>query len=212
MNSKSLNTEQIQTALQNIQYEHREAPKLIKMFNREERLAAVLITLVEEEDGWHVLFIRRTEVQGDMHSGQVALPGGGKDPGDKTLEDAALREAYEELAINPKDVSILGKLNEHIAISNYRVTPIVGTLPWPYPLVRQEKEVARWFTIPLAWLADPQNHTIRPRKLPLGIAKFNVIYFDEYDGEVLWGLSAQIMLEFMQELGLNGINPVKRFE
>jgi 8-oxo-dGTP pyrophosphatase MutT (NUDIX family) len=209
MNSNSLTPNQIRDSLRAHPFEPRVAPFPLRLLNRNPRLAAVLIPLVHETDGWHVLFIRRTEVEGDVHSGQVALPGGGKDREDPSLAAAALREAHEELAINPADVKILGQLNEHIAISNYRVTPFVGTLPWPYPLVRQEQEVARWFTIPLTWLAAPDNHTVKPRKLPLGMGEFGIIYFDKYDGELLWGLSAQIIMEFIEVLD---IRDEKRFE
>lgn len=171
------------------------------------RPAAVLIPLIQVADAWQVLFIRRTEVEGDMHSGQVALPGGKRDEIDPSLRDAALRETQEELGIHPEDVAILGQLNEFLAISNYRVTPFVGTLPWPYEIFLEPKEVARWFTIPLAWLADPSNRTTTYRELPNGMGKVGVIYFDRYDGELLWGLSARIITELLDTLGLNHHKP-----
>ncbi len=167
-----------------------------EFFSTEPRPAAVLIPLVHQDNAWHILFIRRTEVEGDMHSGQVALPGGRKDPEDTTLAATALREAFEELAILREDVNLLGMLNEFITISNYRVTPFVGRIPWPYALTPQPSEVARWFTIPLAWLVDPANHVVTHRELPNG-QKAEVIYFKEYDGELLWGLSARIILELV---------------
>ena len=166
------------------------------------RPAAVLIPLVWHEHGWEVVFIRRTEVEGDMHSGQVALPGGRRDKTDDSLTAACLRETYEELSIKPEDVTILGQLNEFIAISNYRVTPFVGTLPWPYPIIKDDREVARWFTIPLDWLADPDNHRTERRVLPNDLGEVSVIYFDLYDGELLWGLSARIITEMLFVLGM----------
>lgn len=172
------------------------------LLNGEPRPAAVLIPLVRMEDGWHILFIRRTEVAGDIHSGQVALPGGKRERTDPSLRDAAKRETQEELGISPDDVTILGQLNEFIAISNFRVTPFVGTLPWPYPITIDSREVARWFSIPLAWLADPANRVTSYRELPNGLGKVSVIYFDRYDGELLWGLSARIITELLDTLGL----------
>lgn len=166
------------------------------------RPAAVLIPLVMGERGWEVIFIRRTEVEGDMHSGQVALPGGRRERDDDSLTAAALRETHEELGVQPKDVTVLGQLNEFIAISNYRVTPFVGTLPWPYPIRKDDREVARWFTIPLAWLADPANHRVEKRTLPNGLGEVPVIFFEDYDGEMLWGLSARIITELLEVLGL----------
>lgn len=173
------------------------------MLKGEPRPAAVLIPLIRVEDAWHIIFIRRTEVPGDIHSGQVALPGGKRERTDPSLREAAKRETQEELGILPEDIAILGQLNEFIAISNFRVTPFVGTLPWPYPIVMDPREVARWFTIPLAWLADPDNRETTFRELPNGLGKVSVIYFDRYDGELLWGLSARIILELLEALGLS---------
>ena len=150
------------------------------------------------------MLIRRTHIDGDIHSGQVAFPGGGLEKTDSSLIETALRETNEELGIQPEDVQILGRLNEFISISNYRVTPYIGTLPWPYPIVQAEKEVARWFTIPLRWLADENNRTIQRRTLPKGLGEIGVIFFNDYDGEVLWGLSARIITEFLDVAGLNG--------
>lgn len=206
MNPDQLTTHQIQDALRSQPFKalHELYPQ--ELLNGEPRPAAVLIPMVKEHDGWHILFIRRTSVAGDIHSGQVAFPGGGLDQSDPSLTATALRETEEELGIRPQDVQILGRLNEFIAISNYRVTPFVGTLPWPYPIIQAEKEVARWFTIPLGWLADPRNRTIERRKLPNGLGEVGVIFFQEYDGETLWGLSARILTEFLDVAGLNGTN------
>lgn len=206
MNPDQLTTHQIQDALRSQPFKalHELYPQ--ELLNGEPRPAAVLIPLVKEHDGWHILFIRRTSVAGDIHSGQVAFPGGGLDQSDPSLTATALRETEEELGIRPQDVQILGRLNEFIAISNYRVTPFVGTLPWPYPIIQAEKEVARWFTIPLGWLADPRNRTIERRKLPNGLGEVGVIFFQEYDSETLWGLSARILTEFLDVAGLNGTN------
>ena len=206
MNPDQLTTHQIQDALRSQPFKalHELYPQ--ELLNGEPRPAAVLIPLVKEHDGWHILFIRRTSVAGDIHSGQVAFPGGGLDQSDPSLTATALRETEEELGIRPQDVQILGQLNEFIAISNYRVTPFIGTLPWPYPIIQAEKEVARWFTIPLGWLADPRNRTIERRTLPNGLGEVGVIFFQEYDGETLWELSARILTEFLDVAGLNGTN------
>ena len=166
------------------------------------RPAAVLIPLVMNQQGWEVIFIRRTEVEGDMHSGQVALPGGRRERDDDSLTAAALRETHEELGVQPEDVTVLGQMNEFIAISNYRVTPFVGTLPWPYPIRKDDREVARWFTIPLAWLVDPANHRVEKRTLPNGLGEVPVVFFEDFDGEMLWGLSARIITELLEVLGL----------
>ena len=126
--------------------------------------AAVLIPLVSIKRTWHVLYILRATNINDHHSGQVAFPGGRYEAVDFDMETTALREAQEELGLMPEDVRVTGYLNEHFSITNYRIRPVVGIVPWPYPLQIDEKEVSRWFTVPLAWLADPINRETRHRR------------------------------------------------
>lgn len=91
------------------------------------RVAAVLMLLVPADDGLHMPLIVRPHVDGDVHSGQIALPGGGRE-GEESIEDAALREAHEELGIEPSSVEVLGRLSpQWIPVSNYVVHPVVGT-------------------------------------------------------------------------------------
>ena len=117
------------------------------------REAAVLIHFLRSEDSWHILYIRRAQFEGDRHSGQVAFAGGKRDKSDINLEFTALREAKEEVGLLPEDVTLLGSLNHHHTISEFRVTPYVGIFPWPYSLILDEVEVARYFTMPLIWVA-----------------------------------------------------------
>lgn len=168
------------------------------------RQASVLIPLLQKDNTWHVLFIRRAEHSEDMHSGQVAFPGGGTHPEDLDAETTALREAFEEIGLKPGDVQIVGRLNEFITISSYRVTPIVGIIPWPYSYHLDKDEVSRVFTIPLDWLADPANHSIQDRVLPPPYRPISVIYFKPNNGEILWGASARFtlgLIDILSEVG-----------
>jgi 8-oxo-dGTP pyrophosphatase MutT (NUDIX family) len=163
------------------------------------RPAAVLIPLVCQAGEWHVLFIRRTESMPD-HKGQVAFPGGAREAEDDGPESTGLRETYEELGIHPEAVRLLGRLEDIRIASGYRVTPLVGVVAWPYPLTLEQAEVARAFTIPLAWLADLTHRQMKPyqrkgQEIP-------VIFFESYDQEVLWGASAQMMVNLLTVLGL----------
>src|SRR5215210_3621152 len=117
------------------------------------KCAAVLIPLTWYEDEWHVLFTRRTDTV-ESHKGQVSFPGGACDEGETTPEETALREAEEEIGIQPGDVKVLGRLSNLITITYFRVTPVVGVVRWPAVFRVGAHEVARIFTIPLAWLAN----------------------------------------------------------
>ena len=168
-------------------------------FNQQPRPAAVLIPLVLQDHAWHILFTRRTESLPE-HSGQVAFPGGRTDPEDLSPEATALREASEEIGVNPTGVRLLGRLKSITTITNYRVTPVIGRMDWPLSLRLATHEVSRAFTIPLSWLADPANHEIRPRILPPPYPAIPVIYFQPYDGELLWGVSAHITINLLKVL------------
>ena len=162
-----------------------------------QREAGVLVPFVRVENAWHLLFIRRPASERDYHSGQVAFAGGKRDPDDVDLTATALREAHEEIGIAPQDVQVLGQLAAHHSVSRYCIAPTVGVLPWPYPLTPNPQEVARTFTIPLRWLAQTQHHEIRYKHL-VGVEKpVPVVYFQEYDNELLWGATARITLSLL---------------
>lgn len=165
------------------------------------RLAAVLIPLLQIDGGWYILYTRRTD-QVEHHKGQVAFPGGRSDPGDPSAQFTALREAEEEIGLHPADVTVLGCLAQLPTSSGYCITPIVGVIPWPYPLLLAEREVVRAFTIPLDWLADPAHRETRTRLIPGSDVLHPVIYFQHYDGELLWGVSAEITVNLLKALGL----------
>lgn len=176
-----------------------EFPALPQFLTGPPKPAAVLIPLLLSQVSWQILLTRRHSNLPE-HSGQVAFPGGRADPEDGSPEQTALREAHEEIGLRPQDVRLLGRLQDYLTITNYRVTPVVGVIPWPYPLRPAEEEVSRVFTIPLDWLAKPQNREERPRPLPAPYAPAKVIYFQPYDGEILWGASARITLNLIRAL------------
>lgn len=161
--------------------------------------AAVLIPFIRDRQQWHLLFIRRARHEDDYHSGQVAFAGGKHEPGDRTLQVTALREAQEEIGLLPEHVSVLGQLNYHHSISRFRIRPVVAHIPWPYELTLDQQEVSRAFTIPLSWLANPDNHRVEEREVE-GFEPFPVVWFDEYDGEQLWGATARMTLSLISLL------------
>lgn len=174
------------------EYIHELAPRPL-------RPAAVLMPLLRQAGEWHLLYTRRVDGLPE-HSGQVAFPGGRMDPGDPTPEDAALREAEEEIGLPPAKVRLLGRLAEYPTITAYCITPIVAAIDCPFPLRLQPGEVKRVFTIPLRWLAQPENYRVQPRPVPVPHSPIQVVYYEPYDGEVLWGASARLTLALLAVL------------
>lgn len=168
------------------------------------RLASVLIPVFRNDGEWHVLYIRRVTNERDRHSGQVAFPGGRRDPGDTDARAVALREAHEEIGLAVEDVDVLHTLDDYHTSSNYMVTPVVGRVPWPYAYNPQPTEVGRIFHIPLKWLADSRNVELRERAFRpnevRSAAPVKVVYFNRYDGELLWGATARMSLSFLHAL------------
>ena len=174
----------------------------VEMFPGEQlKCAAVLLPLVWWDDEWHLVFTRRTETV-ETHKGQVSFPGGGCDEDESIPEQTALREAEEEIGLKPGDVHLLGRLNEVVTITRYRVTPVAGVMPWPYPVSPERAEVERVFTIPLLWLAD-SDHWNEASVTPVrNMPPFRMITYNQYDGETLWGVSAKIAHNFLAVLGV----------
>lgn len=160
------------------------------------KCAAVLVPLVWHEEEWHLLFTRRTDTV-ESHKGQVSFPGGACDDGETSPEQTALREANEEIGIQPNDIKILGRLANLITISYFRVTPVVGVVRWPAVFRVGEHEVARVFTIPLGWLANAANRW----QFEIPGRKRSVIAYHPYDGELLWGATARMTVDFLKVLG-----------
>ena len=164
------------------------------------REAAVLVPLVHAGGEWQLLFIRRARSERDRHSGQVAFPGGAREAADADAGATALREAHEEIGLEPGRVALLGELAPYVTISDYRVVPVVGHVAWPAELALQRSEVARAFLIPLAWLGDRANLTLRARRDmdPGSARRHPIIVYEPWDGEVLWGATARMTVNFIK--------------
>jgi 8-oxo-dGTP pyrophosphatase MutT (NUDIX family) len=199
-----INPDQIRDQLLGAQTQRaKHAPPLPISGGKEKQPAAVLIPLLLDQEDWKFLFIKRTHHQNDRHSGQVAFPGGRADMGDPALLYTALREAEEEIGLNPDDVEILGQSCPITTVTDYEVTPFVGILPWPYPLKLSNIEVEKTILIPIDWLTDPKNHQVKFWKPnPSAAEGIPVIFFKEYLGDILWGVTAQIVMDFLELIKL----------
>ena len=151
--------------------------------------AAVLVPLLAVDGTLHVLFTRRAASL-PHHQGQVAFPGGSRDEGDAHAEATALREADEEIGLRPTDVRVLGRLDDiETVASRFRITPVVGVVPHPYPWRPCAREVDTIFTVPMHDLTAPgvereELWDFDGRQVPIRL--FPVA------GQVIWGATHRI--------------------
>jgi 8-oxo-dGTP pyrophosphatase MutT (NUDIX family) len=151
--------------------------------------AAVLIGLVEREAGYHVLLTRRSDTL-RRHTGQVALPGGRQDPGERPW-DTALREAHEEIGLEPRFVTPVGLSTPYQTGTGYLITPVVGFVDGPLELAPNPHEVADIFETPFGFLMDPANHQEHERTMPTGETRR--FYAMTHDERYIWGATAGIL-------------------
>lgn len=160
--------------------------------------AAVLVPLIQNGRGWEILFTRRSNSV-LHHKGQVSFPGGMAEPHDAGPIATALREANEEINIELDSVRIIGCLPDVISISNYWITPVVGVLKTASKLFIRTDEVDKIFTVPVAFLSDSKNFYTEIRQLPSG-EQAEVVYYKEYQGEQVWGITAAITRELINRI------------
>jgi 8-oxo-dGTP pyrophosphatase MutT (NUDIX family) len=157
--------------------------------------AAVLLGIVIEPEPTLILTQRASHM--DSHAGEVAWPGGKRDPGDTSLQATALRETHEEIGLEPSEVDIIAELRPFISKFGLLVTPYVGLITGPVELNANLDELDSIFHVPLSWLKDdPRTQTDvisrhgETMKVP--------VY--DYEGFRIWGLTAMILWEFMKEV------------
>jgi 8-oxo-dGTP pyrophosphatase MutT (NUDIX family) len=152
--------------------------------------AAVLVPLVDRATGMTVLLTQRATTLKD-HAGQISFPGGRIEPEDADPWHAALREAYEEIGLRSELVEFAGYLPDHVVISGFRVTPVVGFVKPEYQLRIAAAEVHDVFEVPLDFILDAANHKSRQRK----IGEFTVDIHDiPYGERNIWGATAGMLM------------------
>ncbi|KAK9845739.1 hypothetical protein WJX81_001045 [Elliptochloris bilobata] len=165
-----------------------------------ERHAAVLIALFEDAQRIVRVLLTKRASNLNSHRGEVALPGGKRDPGDRDNVDTALREAQEEVGLDPQLVQVLGTLPPLLSIHRLSVTPVVGVVPAAcIPTLRAaEAEVAAIFDVPLALFLGAAGHSQRDVAWLHGPApgvRFRLHYFECGELGPVWGLTAAILIE-----------------
>jgi 8-oxo-dGTP pyrophosphatase MutT (NUDIX family) len=156
----------------------------------EPRSAAVLVPIVNRPAGLVVLFTERSADLPD-HAGQISFPGGRVEADDRDVDAAALRETEEEIGLPRNCVTVLGRLADYETVTGYRVTPVVGWVEPPFPVVPDPVEVADVFEVPLAFLLEPSNQKRHFRMLgELRRDYFAIPYGNRY----IWGATAAMLM------------------
>jgi 8-oxo-dGTP pyrophosphatase MutT (NUDIX family) len=156
--------------------------------------AAVLIAITERPDPGIILTIRREHLR--THAGQIAFPGGRIDPGEDPIA-AALREANEEILLDPAAIELVGSIEKYRTVTGYVVTPVIGVIPPDLPLELHEHEVADWFEAPLAYLVDPANQHLRSA---LFQGRNRHYYEIVWNDRRIWGATAAMIVNLSRRL------------
>lgn len=159
--------------------------------------AAVLVPLIDHQDGLTVLLTRRS-AHLYHHGGQISFPGGRIEAGDPTPERAALREAEEEVGLRQDKVSLLGRLDNYITMTRFHVVPVVGLIAPPLCLAPDPLEVAEIFEVPLAFILDPANRQSRSRRDEQGEERW--FYAIPYQERLIWGATAAMLVNLCDRM------------
>lgn len=158
--------------------------------------AAVLVGVVDRPRPTLLLTQRTASLR--AHPGQIAFPGGRVDAGDDGPIAAALREAWEEVALPPAAADVVGPLGRYRTVTGFDVTPVAALLPPDLPLRRREEEVADLFEAPLDHLLDPANQHVREVQWQGRPRRYWEI---PWDGRRIWGATAAMIVNLGRRLG-----------
>ncbi len=167
-----------------------------------EREAAVLVPVVERatrsagssEPELHLLFTKRADHLGE-HPGQMSFPGGGREPEDADLTETALREANEEVGLEPSEARVIGTLDGIRTVTEYAITPVVARIP-DREYVPDEREVAEIAVLPVSGLLDPGNYEYEHREHPT-YGEIVVHYF-HVGGYTVWGATGRMVVQLLE--------------
>jgi 8-oxo-dGTP pyrophosphatase MutT (NUDIX family) len=165
------------------------------------RPSAVLVLLADDADGNAGVLLTRRSSTLRNHSGEISFPGGRIDPGETEI-DAALREANEEVGLDPAMVEVVGEL-DHLAtvVSRSHIVPVVGRVPTQLVLAPASAEVERVLWVPLGEFVRDDTYRAERWTVPPGLGKGErVLYFFELDDETVWGATAHIIVDLLSRL------------
>ena len=156
--------------------------------------AAVLVAIVDRAAPGVLLTVRREHLR--SHAGQIAFPGGRTEPGEDAVA-AALREAHEEVLLDPGAVELVGTIEPYRTVTGYVVTPVIGVIPTDAELEPHEHEVAELFEAPLAFVLDPAN---QQRQSALLQGRERHYYEIVWNQRRIWGATAGMIVNLSRRL------------
>ena len=169
---------------------------------KELRPASVLFGLVEREDDFSVILTQRPESM-RAHAGQVALPGGKRDPDDHSAAAVALREAEEEIGARRADVDLIGQLAPMQTNTGFSVSLFVGLLPQTFVPTPCPREVADVFETPLSFLMNAENHELHEVEWGGTMRQY---YAMPHNGRYIWGVTAALIKKLYNMLYMSEVS------
>lgn len=164
-------------------------PDTVLPDGRKLRPAGVLVPLMAAPGGARVILTQRSSAL-KHHPGQIAFPGGKQEQGDIDVTAAALREAHEEIGLDPANVEVLGYLPMHETVTGFAVTPVVARIRTPYVPTPQEAEVAEVFDVPLEHVLQHDRYRIEARYWRGTMRRYYTVPFGPY---YIWGATARML-------------------
>ncbi len=159
--------------------------------------AAVLMAILLEDAKDPSFLLTKRTGSVSTHKGQISFPGGLREPQDESLLATALRETEEELGLGPDSFEVVGRFHDYLAVTEWRVAPFVSFASGPLQIEPNPDEVDRVLEVPIRFFQETEPEVKRAFRLGREIS----IYYYPYEDEMIWGLTARMIRDFVELVG-----------